>query len=128
MGQRMLEIGGLVVFIDMHRAEHNALVTAIHGDPLGRTVMPRRKSDNADEYETDEDGTILNDYGPPGEGGWPCVNLLIVSPTPECQDQYGRQLERHASVVHQADSSAHGYCFRFTDEKLDPAMRQPTVS
>lgn len=135
MEQESLKIGGVVVFIDAHRAEHSALVTAIHGDPLGRAVMPRRipkenpkLGEDTYEYETDEEGIILNDYGPVGEGGWPCINLLIVSPNPDCQDQYGRQLERESSVVHQADSSAHGYCFRFTNEELDPAKRQPTVS
>lgn len=130
--ERELAIGGVVVFIDSHRAEHKALVTCIHGDPLGRQVMPRRKpapasSEEIYEYETDENGAIVNDYGEPGES-WPCINLLIVSPIEECQDQYGRQCERHTSVVHQSSSSAQGFCFRFEDEKIDPSVRQPTVS
>ena len=133
-GMESLEIGGVVVYIDEHRAEHNALVTAIHGDPQGRLVMPRRKpkenpgsGGDMYDYETDENGVILNDYGPEGES-WPCVNLLIVSPTEACQDQYGRQLERYASVVHMSSSSAQGFCYRFPSDKLDSAMRQPTVS
>jgi hypothetical protein len=113
------------VFIDSHREEHNALVTCIHGDPEGRKATCRTKDDG--EYESDEDGHILMDHGEPGTE-WPCINLVIVSPNEDCQDQYGRQLERHTSVVHQSNSSAQGYCFRFPGEKLDPAMRQPTVS
>ena len=134
MEQRELKIGGVVIFIDSHRAEHNALVTAIHGDSLGRLIMPRRKpkenpgpGEDIYDYETDEEGAIINDYGEAGED-WPCVNLLIVSATPECQDQYGRQLERHSSICHMVKNSAHGFCFRFPDEKIDPALRQPTVS
>lgn len=115
MEKQGLEIGGVVVFIDSHRAECNALVTAIHGDPLGRVVSQEEGPDGEREY------------GPVGES-WPCINLLIVSSTPECQDQYGRQLERHASVVHMEDNSTHGFCFRFPDEKIDPALRQSTVS
>lgn len=122
--EQQLEIGGVVVFIDSHRAEHNALVTCIHGDPLGRAIKPRPEGV---ELEWDKDGNLVPDYDEPGTG-WPCINLLIVSPTEECQDQYGRQLERYTSVVHQSNSSAQGFCFRFLDEKLDPAMRQPTVS
>jgi len=98
--ERKLDIGGVVIYIDEHRCEHFALVVAIHGDPNGYDDKNR----------------------------WPCINLVIVSPNGECQDQYGRQIQRHASVVHQKDNSAHGMCFRFIDEKLDPSMRQPTVS
>jgi hypothetical protein len=132
--QRELVIGGVVVFIDQHRIEHRALVNCIHGDQLGRQVVPRRKpnpnpkgSDDTYIYETDDDGVILNDYVEPGEH-WPCINLVIVSPNPDCQDPYGRQLERHTSVVHQSNSSAVGYCFRFEDERLMTELRQPTVS
>jgi hypothetical protein len=95
--ERKLKIGEVVVFIDSHRAEHTALVTCIHGDPEGRLVIPRRKpkknpkpGEDTYDYETDENGVILNDYKEPGQH-WPCINLII-------------------------------------DEKLDPTMRQPTVS
>lgn len=145
--QQELKVGGVVVFIDSHRMEHKALVTCIHGDPLGRQMVNRRKSakDCTEEerasghwridkydppmyvYEIDENGQDIYDYGEPGES-WPCINLVIVSPNPECQDPYGRQLERHTSVVHQSNSSAVGYCFRFEDERLRTELRQPTVS
>jgi hypothetical protein len=142
-----LTIGGVVVFIDQHRLEHKALVTCIHGDPQGRQMREHRKSakELTDEekasgkwrvdqwdppiyaYEVDENGNDLVDYGEPGED-WPCINLVIVSPNTDCQDPYGRQLERHTSVVHQSHSSAVGYCFRFEDERLKTELRQPTVS
>lgn len=143
--ERELKIGEVVVFIDAHRMEHKALVTCIHGDPKGRGLIPIRKSaaelteEEKDSYELDahtppiyaykldERGCRVVEHTDPGSE-WPCINLLIVSPNEECQDQYGRQLERHTSVVHQSNSSAQGYCFRFEDEILDPSMRQPTVS
>lgn len=134
MEQKKLEIGGMVVFIDAHRIEHNAMVTCIHGDPLGRPMMARRtpeavaKDDyNSGAYEQDEHGNPVYDYGEP-DTAWPCINIVIVSPNVECKDQYGRQLERHTSVVYQSNSSAQGYCFRFASEKLNPMPRQPTVS
>jgi hypothetical protein len=143
--ERKLEIGGVVVFIDAHRMEQKALITCIHGDPLGRGVNPVRKAatelteDEKEHYELDghrppiyaykldENGCREVEYTEPGSS-WPCINLIIVSPNDECQDQYGRQLERHTSVVHQSNSSAQGYCFRFEDEVLDRSLRQPTVS
>ena len=114
MEKQQLVINGVVVFIDAHRMEHNALVTCIHGTPEGDEI-PEVK---------DDDGKVIQAAG----FRWPCINLVIVSPNGDCQDQYGRQLERHTSVVHQAESSAQGYCFRFPDETLDPEMRKPTVS
>jgi hypothetical protein len=141
--ERELRIGGVVVFIDPHRMEQMALVTAIHGDPLGRQARPRRKaveecseeelkrmdvdSNKIYAYERGEDGNPIVDYAEPGEH-WPCINLVIVSPNQDCQDPYGRQLERHTSIVHQSDSSAVGNCFRFEDEALMDQFRQPTVS
>lgn len=147
MEQQELKIGGVVVFIDPHRMEQMALVTCIHGDPQGRQMVARRKDakdctaeeresgrwrvDKHDPpiyaYEVDEAGDDIYDYGEPGEN-WPCINLVIVSPNTDCQDPYGRQLERHTSIVHQSNSSAVGNCFRFEGEKLMDQFRQPTVS
>lgn len=144
---RELKIGGVVIFIDSHRMEHKALVTCIHGDPQGRQAATIRKAaDELTEEEkasgeweldkhdppiyankVDEKGCMIVEHGEPGED-WPCINLIIVSPNQDCQDPYGRQLERHTSVVHQSNSSAVGYCFRFEDERLMTELRQPTVS
>lgn len=122
MEQQELKIGGVVVFIDPHRMEQMALVTAIHGDPLGRTYKLREDGDGG---ELDEEGNPVMEN--PGSN-WPCINLVIVSPNTDCQDPYGRQLERHTSIVHQSNSSAVGNCFRFEGEKLMDQFRQPTVS
>ena len=143
-----LRIGMHVVFIDAHRKERDALLTAIHGDPQGRTSHSLRKDvrrlsseekesgkwriDNNTPpiyaYQIDEEGNYLVEYGEPGEN-WPCVNLLVVSNNEEAQDQYGRQVDdRHTSVVHQGDSTAVGYCFRLADEKTNWEDMQPTIS
>ena len=118
--ERKLEIGGTVVYIDSHRVEHTALVNCIHGDPEGRNLLV---VDGACQY--DDEGVAK--MGAPGEA-WPCINLLIVSPNEECQDQYGRQIERFTSVVHQSHSSALGYCYRFVDEELEQRIMLPPVT
>lgn len=115
--ERKLEICSTVVFIDGHRQEQDALVNCIHGDPEGRVWQSSNNPEDAADGEWVEPGS-----------DWPCINLVIVSPNEDCQDQYGRQLERHTSVVHQSHSSAVGYCYRFRDEKLLARHRQPTVS
>lgn len=108
---RELKIGQAVTFVDENRRERTALVTCIHGNVLGGNVS--------------QDGKLI-----PGTEGtyWPCVNLLTVAKNTDCQDQYGRQIERGSSVVHQRQSSAQGFCYRFLDEELQPELRQPSVS
>lgn len=146
--ERELKIGMHVVFIDAHRRERDALLTAIHGDPRGRISYPTRKpaGELTEEekasgrwqvdshhppiyaYKTQEDGSMEITYGPAGER-WPCVNLVVISENEAAQDQYGRQIdERHTSIVHQSDSTAIGYCFRFADEKVDWSKMQKTIS
>lgn len=49
--------------------------------------------------------------------GWPSVNIVIVSRDENKTDTYGRQIERHTSIVHQSVQPAHGNYWRFTDEK-----------
>ncbi len=147
MGKEM-KIGMHVVFIDAHRKEQDALVTAIHGDSQGRRVISSRKSaaeltqdekasgkwqtDSHDPpiyaYEVDDKGVMVVSYDESGEH-WPCINLVIVSENEAAQDQYGRQIdERHTSVVHWTDSTAIGYCFRFSDEEVDKSRMQSTIS
>ena len=145
---RELKIGMHVVFIDSHRRERDALVTAIHGDPLGRLVVPSRKAakELTEEekasgrweldvhsppiyaYEHGEDGLPVVEHREPGKH-WPCINLVVISDNKEAQDQYGRQIDdRHTSVVHQGDSTAVGYCYRFADEGTNWGDMQPTIS
>lgn len=144
---RELKIGKHVVFIDSHRRERDALVTAIHGDPKGRMMIDERKS--AKDLTEDEkasgdwhidhhdppiyaylhkDGKQVYEYREAGKH-WPCINLVVISDNEDAQDQYGRQVDdRHSSVVYQGDSTAVGYCFRFADEEARWEDMQPTIS
>ena len=133
-----------LVFIDEHRKERHALLTAIHGDPQGRMMVAVRKSpsevtedekdsyrvckNNIYAYKLDENGNEIYEYGNPGEH-WPCVNLVVISDNKDAQDQYGRQLdERFTSIVHMGDNTAIGFCFRFPDEEVDWSKMQATIS
>jgi hypothetical protein len=124
--ERELRIGQHLVFIDAERQERDALLIAIHGDPMGRRVMSR--TDDAGEYVTDDEGVIQCDYDQAGEH-WPCVNLVVVDKNENARDQYGRQTvkENITSVVHWSDSSARGFCWRFADEEMTGAQA-PTIS
>ncbi len=145
---RELKIGMHIVFIDAHRRERDALLTAIHGDPQGRMTISSRKaaSDLTEEekasgrwetdsndppiyaYEVKEGGIPVVEMIEPGEH-WPCVNLVVVSDNEDAQDQYGRQIdERFTSIVHWSGNSAIGFCFRFADEEVDWSKMQETIS
>lgn len=100
-----LEIGCVVTFVDSRYKAHEALVTAIHGDPLGRTADAR--------IET-EDGTV---GGRDPGSNWPCINLVHVVAEEDQQDQYGRQTKHESSVVHISHSSAGGFCWQWSDEE-----------
>jgi len=43
----------------------------------------------------------------------PSINLLWISGDSSKTDQYGRQVERNTSVVHEDNQSAHGRYWRF---------------
>ena len=109
-----LNIGMSVVFIDEDRQEREALVTCIHGDPEGALW---EQAVNGGQKVKGSEGTA-----------WPCVNLLTLSKNEACQDQYGRQAERHSSVVHVSTSTAQGFCYRFPGEAVDRSQRQPSIS
>jgi len=103
--ERKLKIGCCVLFVDDRYRVHEALVTAIHGDPLGRTADARIQTD---------DGTV---GGRDPGSNWPCINLVYVVPEEDQQDQYGRQTKHESSVVHISHNSAGGYCWQWSDEK-----------
>ena len=44
--------------------------------------------------------------------GEPSVNVVYVSDDLAKEDQYGRQIERNTSVVHESNQSAHGMKWR----------------
>lgn len=47
-----------------------------------------------------------------GEGESPSVNLVYVSNDAGEHDQYGRQIKRNTSVVHESNQAAHGMKWR----------------
>ena len=103
--KRMLRIGMPVIFVDAERYEHDALITAIWGKPEG------------EKYTLAHEGVERLH--------WPCINLVHVAKDESRDDQYGRQIDRPTSVVHQDQNSAGGFCWRFPDEKQ--AQWEPPV-
>lgn len=47
-----------------------------------------------------------------GGGDTPSVNLVYVSDDESQTDQYGRQIQRSTSVVHESNQGAHGNFWR----------------
>ena len=119
--ERELKIGMHLVFIDADRQERDALLLCIHGNPRG--ALEQILKDENGEYRTDPDrpGYYLTEEveGTVGKH-WPCVNLVIVDKNKGAEDQYGRQTMKEGvtSIVHWEDNSAHGFCWRFPDEKV----------
>lgn len=106
--ERELKIGQHLVFIDEHRRERDALLICIHGEPKGSKY--RLEGESEDRID------------------WPCVNLVVVCYEEDAQDQYGRQTTKEpSSVVHWANSSANGYCWRFADEEMTGSAA-PSIS
>jgi len=91
--ERQLKAGDPVIFFDQFGLEHNALLTAIHGE--------RYTYDKG----IDKDPTVTKVENP-------SVNLLLISPDTKREDTYGRQIERQSSVVHTFNQGAWGnfYC------------------
>lgn len=85
--EREYKVGQSVVFVDSFGHEHNALVTIWWG---------------LDCYTSSS-----------GELG---CNLVIVSKDEQKDDSYGRQIERHTSVVHKSKQSASAFYWRWADE------------
>ena len=79
----MVQIGDTVEFIDPVGKKHTALVT-----------------------------TVFTSGHPGDDGPNPSVNLVYVSDDENKTDQYGRQIERSTSVVHEANQYAHGMFWR----------------
>lgn len=77
-GVRQMKNGDHVVFVDDRGVEHDALLTAIHGE-----------------------GTAT-----------PSVNVVYVLKENNMHDDYGQQIGRKTSVVHQANQFAQGMYWR----------------
>lgn len=84
-----LTVGGCVTFVDARAVQHQALVTAIWGNPE-QTV--------------------------------PCINIVLVASDAAKQDQYGRQLERHTSLVHKTSQGAHGMYYMMPGDTPNPVV------
>lgn len=82
----MIEIGQSVEFVDSVGKSHIALVT-----------------------------TVFTSGHPGDDGPNPSVNLVYVSDDESQTDQYGRQIARRTSVVHESNQYAHGMFWREID-------------
>jgi len=89
--ERKYEVGSPVVYVDPRGVAHDALVTVWW---TGNRPIP--------EY--------VSATGEPG------CNLVFVSDDETRTDQYGRQIDRNTSVVHQSKQPAHGCFWRWPDE------------
>ncbi len=88
-----IKVGQSILYVDEKRQWHDALTTAVWGEP----------------YE-----------GPDGRYV-PCVNVLYVDDDERKTDQYGRQIERRTSVPHHSSQTAPGFCW-LVDEERDEAV------
>lgn len=89
MDIRTFEVGGVVMWVDEHGQPRPALITAIHGQ------------------ESEHEGVMR----------YPCINLVTTTADASKTDPYGRQIERHSSVNHRLQHSAHGRYWRWRDEE-----------
>lgn len=76
-------VGQCVDFVDPYGKSHEALVTTVFTS-----------------------GHVGDD------GPRPSINVVFVSDDETKTDQYGRQVERFTSVVHQSNQAAHGMYWR----------------
>lgn len=79
----MVKIGDTVEYVDVYGRPHNALVTIVW------------------------DGGHVS-----GFNDKPSINLVYVSDDDSHVDQYGRQIARNTSVVHESVQAAHGFFWR----------------
>jgi hypothetical protein len=69
-----------------------------------------------DEHGVEHLALVTNGFRAPEGQTWkPALNLAYVSSDEAKLDQYGRQIERRASVVHQSSQAAPGNCWKELD-------------
>ena len=56
-----------------------------------------------------------------------CINVVVVSPDENKQDNYGRQIERRTSCSHKTLTGVHGFYWRFPDEEATPYVPPQAV-
>ena len=54
----------------------------------------------------------------------PSINVVIVVDDAAMRDNYGRQIERHTSVVHASSQPAHGFYWRLLTEEPKATERE----
>jgi hypothetical protein len=64
-----------------------------------------------DAHAVERPALVTHIWGSMG-GSQPGVNVVIIANDESKTDQYGRQLERHTSVVHQSAQPAHGWYWK----------------
>ena len=84
-----MEVGGPIIFVDAYGRQHDALITAIWGNPDDK----------------------------------PCINVVYVSSDADRQDSFGRQIERHTSIVHKGSQPAHGMYYMEAGDTPNPVAK-----
>lgn len=82
--------------MDSHGKERNALVTAVWAPTEEQIEFIRQRYDKETYFETLKQRET------------PSINVVIISNDENKHDSYGRQIERHISVVHISNQYAHG--------------------
>ena len=100
INHRIPDVGNVVIFCDPHGKDHNAIVTAVWCTEFAKNTTEAN-----------------NPVG---------LNLVMASDDASAQDQYGRQVHRETSISHASTQRAHGFYWRFPDEKPNP--HTPPVS
>jgi hypothetical protein len=95
----MVKVGDHVLFIDAYGKEHGALITCVFApaEDLMDSESELFKQTSMEKPMTEEDYLASTS-----------INVVIVSADDSKEDPYGRQLERHTSIVHESRQTAHG--------------------
>ncbi len=112
--ERTLEVSDVVIFVDERGIQHNALVTAVHGE-----IYECQWREDIEGVGGHWNTEIIEGKGPV-RLQIPCINLLYLSGNPNKQDPYGRQCEHETSVVYKDDNTAHGNYFMFPGDTPNP--------
>lgn len=69
-----------------------------------------------DEYGNEHNALVTNEFGDPSRPEAPmAINVAYCDPSDGATDQYGVQLVRKSSVVHESQQSAHGMYWKWPE-------------
>jgi hypothetical protein len=91
----MVGVGDSVIFVDAVGVEHDALLTEVWRQ--SESILEWVRENQPEQYDN-----MVKHLETPS------VNLIIISKDDKKSDTYGRQIERHTSVVHEVNQAAHG--------------------